>query len=516
MAGYYWRNANNDRDGTDGSNFDDFFGDPYAEGNPPGPIDIVVYDGGEDFDANDIAGLPNVMVASIYKIEVHATYAVGAGVVDFTTFAVAAVWEFFSISDGITLQMSGTPTILPGGELAGFNTSTLDTANPLTTAGVCLISWNHGNLDIFGGINAAHTITHINGAGSSLDCDITGTLNLGSVTDTGIAVDINTAGTVTLGADVYCGDFTRTAGVHDWADFSVTCSGSYAATGGTLANAGELIMTGTGTLVTGTTNFPNYLTLVSGANVTLGAASRSISGVCVPEGATFNLLGFIMIAMNNSPSGITVTAPHIDTPGTVTTTTGILQISPNRAIDNTGDVLVPGVKVEIRGSADLLVTQSGSMSCGDINIRSDDTGTQAFTCNGTFNAADVTLGVSAGLNRSGVLTINGIASMATLASSNDANLANAITFGDGSHVEFSGLADFDNIAVTASTDMPPEIVCGPGGKVTNCQPDNPIALFGDANVDGGGNNENITNFVNNQDYPGGLMMRGIGGGRLIA
>jgi len=64
--------------------------------------------------------------------------------------------------------------------------------------------------------------------------------------------------------------------------------------------------------------------------------------------------------------------------------------------------------------------------------------------------------------------------------------------------------------------MPPEIVCGPGGKVTNCQPDNPIALFGDANVDGGGNNENITNYVNNQDYPGGLMSRGIGGGRLIA
>jgi hypothetical protein len=65
--------------------------------------------------------------------------------------------------------------------------------------------------------------------------------------------------------------------------------------------------------------------------------------------------------------------------------------------------------------------------------------------------------------------------------------------------------------------MPPEIVCGPGGKVTNCEPDNEIALFGDANVNDtpGTNNLNITRYVNNQSYPGSLMTLGIGGGRVL-
>lgn len=136
--------------------------------------------------------------------------------------------------------------------------------------------------------------------------------------------------------------------------------------------------------------------------------------------------------------------------------------------------------------------------------------------NGSCIADSVTIGAASGVV-SGSLTVNGTASIASIAKGDAANTANAFNFGPGSHVEFSGLADFDNIAVTASTDMPPEIVCGAGGKVTNCEPDNEIALFGDADVNStpGTNNANITNFVNNQSYPGSLITMGAGGGRLI-
>ncbi len=111
---------------------------------------------------------------------------------------------------------------------------------------------------------------------------------------------------------------------------------------------------------------------------------------------------------------------------------------------------------------------------------------------------------------------SGTIDVASFAAGNAANAVDAIAL-DSCHLECSGLFNGDNIAITADTGFPPEMVFAAGGKVTNTEPDNEVGIHGDANVNDtpGTNNLNITNFINNQSYPGSLATMGIGGGRLI-
>jgi len=338
---------------------------------------------------------------------------------------------------------------------------------------------------------------------ASLDLILDGDGTLLSEVTT-VPIEINTAGTVTLGADVYCGDFTMTAGTLAGANFTITVSGDLNGANGVTANNFGITMTG---------DSPNMAWIDASEQITLLTINCAVGAVFTGSVYCKSIAGDGIVA--NTVQRLRITEA-LDNFWMFTGTMGasvFLQLYADRS---SGGAIITADKAITVQAVQKTLTMDGGLCAGtgDILIHSAAAGEGNFSkvdMNGQRLICDeLDLGL-VGINHSGWIIVDGIMAVRNL-TGGAASTTNTFHFGPGSHVEFSGLADFDNIAVTASTDMPPEIVCPAGGSVANCVPNNPIALFGDANVDGGGNNENITDFVNNQDYPGGLMMRGIGGG----
>ncbi len=501
MARYFWRNANNDQNGTTAANYDISDGGA-AHTVPPGVNDTIEVDGNEDF-----TGLPTSMVAEVGTIVPSFAY---AGLTDFTDFAVDAVWSFFTLQH-VTLLMSGTPIILSGGRLGFINNTgadaILNAENPVLAAGDCTIGWGFApfnNLIIMGGLNAdGNTITHTGSNDKQLICDVTGILDLGATADTGVAIDIDAvAGTVTVAANPFSGDYTQTSGNVTATGFDWSMSGNALyVDAGTVTDL-NLIMNGTDKTIDWDDLPDDLASLTVNGNTTLtgDVALRALHG-----SANLDLDGF-----------------QIKTPGLANnfwTYTGVMSgggsvlLATSSSRSNAAPIDTGDADITFQSTDDTF-TLSTLITTGDIKIQGSSGTAICMVGVATSTLGAIQLGHDTE-DRSGVLNyLSGMHSASTLVGI-AASAGNAVDFGGGSHVEFSGLADFDNIAVTASTDMPPEIKCPDGGSVANCTPDNPIALFGDGSVDGGGNNLNITEFINNMDHPGGLMMRGIGGGRLI-
>ena len=234
-----WDNELGDRDGTDDGNWSTP-GPDFA----PGEGDTAQFRNDErELDGSE---LPlNMPAVNLSKIAIQsADYTLSAGVAgDLTDFTGGGdcTWDVFEIED-TTLQTPNGAEILAGGTLFSDESGILDSASPVTTAGDCTIDWDE--LDIFGGLNASHTITHLNGgAATVLTCDVAGILNTGATADTEVAIVI--AANVTLAADPWCGNLTHTSGTFDLAGNTIHISGTFDGNSNVVISNGAVIHGGT-------------------------------------------------------------------------------------------------------------------------------------------------------------------------------------------------------------------------------------------------------------------------------
>ena len=518
---YVWNNVGADRDGTAATNWT-----PNTPAGGPEAGSDITYDGNEaGLTPLDGDQLPTTMPSvALDTILISAAYTLSAGAAgDFTDFTggnASCTWDLFSIT-GVTLQTPGTPTIISGGILGVQTDGILDTANPIETGGTCYIDWNYGGLEIFGGINASHAISHVHTTDSILICDVTGPLNLGATADTGLAIDINApAGAVTLGADIYCGDFTMTAAAtFNGNGFEVIASGNVLGTAvGTLTNF-LLDMRGT----TKTLAWPvmsdriSMLTLSNGATIAT-AAGVETNAVATEAGTTLTLTGAnILTAL---PTG----NDFLDIQGELAGT-GTLRIRPYGDVNrtNVGRCACVNLLVLGGGNANGTWTQSGNMVVtGNLQIYNDSTGfLNTLTLTGGASLTgdpNILLGISSSsVDRSGVINCGtGVLAVGAITTGSAAPSANAFTMGSASVMFLSGNANFNNIKLGSSDVINPIIYCTGTGEVTNTEDkdvDFPIAVFGDATSVGANNHTNITDYgPNKQTQPWSLASMGGGGG----
>lgn len=497
MADYYWRNANNDQDGTDGANFDDGVGAPYASGNPPDVGDSVHYDGNEDN-----VGLPTSLTNNVDYVTVSSAYSV----VDFTTFLPSSkTCNRFDI-DAVTVQMSGTPVIPAGSILRAVNAATiLDVANPITTAAACAINWMDGWLDILGGLDAAHTITHTNGAGSSITCDVTGNLNLGATADTGVDITVNGAITVTQTADVYVRDFTGTAGA--WSNagaYTIVASGDVVYTGMT-GNATRVSMTGTGKTINWNTSANRLASLEIATGATVSASSTVRTG---------NFFGGGSLSLGSSPFQITtVTGAWWQFTGTMTSTTGVVEVL-NVLTPPGGDIDI-AAPIKFRSTVDRTIAMDGNLWCGDLTVVStgvDKSMVLTMGAGKSVRVGDTLLGNTGGATGNGQITLASGTSntFASIAAQDAANVGNALHL-SSAYCECSGKADFTNIAHDTSGDDLVHMVFTAGGDIDQFDPATIVHVHGDASVDGINNNSvNAKATFNTHAPPGSLILMGAG------
>ncbi len=480
MASFIWNNSQTNRLGTDRDNWT-----PQSPVGGPEAGDDIIYDGTET-GATPLTGdqLPTSMPSvALGTIAITAAYTLSAAVAgDFTDFCggnAACTWLDLIIS-GVTLQTPGTPTIVAGGTLAAV-TGVLDTANPLATGGDCDIDWT--TLDILGGINATNTITHTSGASGSLDCDVTGTLNLGSVTDTGIVL-IFSAGTTTFGDDVLVGDSTQSGGTVDTNGHTLVCSGDVLRTSGTITEI-NLRTTGTGTLTGYTPTIPlSSFVCETGAITTLvgdgGANMTTIRGTLEGDGNMFSIgnppvagwwgvqtgifnASLIIRNTNNAPGNdVTVASGN----AVVIETTSTRAITFDANLDFTGST----VHIQGTGAGDSMTVNMDkySLKCGAMTVGDDG----ATTGKGIFNAG------------------SGAHEIASVSSGNVANVGTIFNL-DSSTLSLSGVFEADNgandIICTNTTGV---IV---GGIVQNAVFDNNVNHLVVAAVDSG--NTNVTEII---------------------
>jgi hypothetical protein len=422
-----------------------------------------------------------------------ASVAIGLSNITATADAGAAITVPAFNHDTGSLTLSGDVTIT--GDYSITN-GTIDTGGfELTVDGVS---------DIL--MDGTNTVTEFN-----LICGGTGTLTNTS-TNSFDTLEINTAGTVILASNISCGDFTLSAAANlICTGYVITASGDVTRVAGTATNA-DIVMSNTGSTksVIWSSFSPPLKKLSTLAGVTVNMAGNIVSkeydfaGDDITFGAGNLWVYEALAGWWTQASGSLVSVPMI-----VNRTSS----------DPVGDITLNNTLLQFTTNSTHSITTASNINTGTgaIRVLGDGNGDlQTLIMNGSLNCGALMPGATTAVTGSGAITINATASCASVSTGNAVNGANVINFGGGSHIEISGLGDFANIAVTASVDMPPEIVCPDGGSVTNCVPDNEIALFGDASVDGGGNGENIVGppgFVNNQKYPDGLT--GVIGGRLI-
>jgi len=137
---------------------------------------------------------------------------------------VAEANSYVRVTAGGTLALNGTPASVL---LAGVVSSTpgdpqvLDCATPIkvTATGASAVLGS-GKLTIKGGFNAdGYTVTWASLSGSTLICDVDGTLDLGA--DTAL-LDVEIAANVTLGRNLVCHTLTLTSGILSLNGYTIT------------------------------------------------------------------------------------------------------------------------------------------------------------------------------------------------------------------------------------------------------------------------------------------------------
>ena len=379
------------------------------------------------------------------------------------------------------------------------------------------VDWGTGS--ITGSLNAdGHTITHLNAIGRDLVCDNAGTLDLGSTTDTGINVDINVAGIVTLGADLWCGDFTVTSGMLIGTGYTISASGDYLGEAAAVNTGVSVDLTGTGdcrqsSLSYAAGGYPQIICAADG-QVTTFPDPAYVGKITLGPG-TADGTGHIFLRYINTDDPLEQDPANTLTVEKITIQNYTSSIS-QKSFRSNGELVV------ITNQANHPLTFTGSLDIAgsDLEIEgsaSANTARVIFEDGVSLACRDIVLGLST-TDRGGSLTLGGSASFRNCGKSGDNGTGNAVVLGS-SHVECSGSMDADNVTISSNESFPPEIVFGPGGKITNTDDKGvnfAVGVHGDANVLSlGSNDANIVDYTNNQSAPGSLMTMGIGGGRLI-
>jgi len=268
---------------------------------------------------------------------------------------------------------------------------------------------------------AFSTSTVVCAAGTIALDNITATIGAGDVTCTELG--IGAGGTLTSSASwSLTGDFDLDGGTFDMGTNKLTVDGSYTKTGGTLSNPGTLEMMGTGNLYSDTTNYPDKLLLSSGADVTLITGNSYFLNALDVEAGSQLIMGGRVIRVASAGA-----APiHVE--GTVTATTGYLEVVTLANYTNSSVINMPGVKLRMRG-ANFVWTQTGALTCGDLELYGANTGSVLTFTPTTLIAADVQLGTAEAANNGAILNLGaGQHSIASVTMGNDANTGNELNY----------------------------------------------------------------------------------------
>ena len=446
--------------------------------------------GGSIYDTDFLAGDATVGDVSVAGACYNAALAIGGD---------------FDISDGeFVLQdnvaITGTAAA-SGGTISTGGTYTLTLASILTGDGF-EIDWGAGQLDIDGGINATNVTHSTTDSGNVLTCDVAGTLKLGGDAEA-LAVNINSAGTVTLGSDITCGAFTLTGGTLNVGSYNGTVYGNIWMQGNGMAGDadGMWTMADDGTFKG---HFARLIHVTLGAGVTATLAMNSyIKSLTGPVGS--------VLAMTTTPYNITVgygqgVADAWVFEGTVTGT-GVVGFQ-----YTTGTAPLPinvpdqAVNITHTAGGDRTWTVPG-LSCAALNLQAAAAGYRAILSTPSLRAAAVTLGKAADEDKNGGLVLTGIASIASLVAGHPTgNLKNILTL-NSCCLEISGVADGDNITVT--TDAADTVhVEGLGtGTLNNFPVDNDAHAHNFSTFDSA-DNTNVDH--NAYAVPGSMALCGVG------
>ncbi len=454
------------------------------------------------FDGNEAAGIPTSNLPAAGEINFVFTGVYSEDLDDFLngatvgTVLINNAATIIDPRDGAT-QGFGTATVtagilnlnsenyagdvvLNGGKLQGRNIATLD--GDITATAASFVDWNEsgGVLIVTGSFDAdGNTITHTNTTGASIVCDNTAFLDLGSVTDTGIDLEI-AANTTTQGADVLVGDFTRTGGTITPAGFTIIASGNVEGVVG--AGMPNISMPGTGKTLdwaSGAAGRIQKLTIDGTINLTGGGTH-----LC-EEFAGSGTLG------RDAAETLTIRQPADN----FSTFTGTITVPVliNMSADRSNILLFKCAGVDIKGLvSNHILTLTGGLDAGggEVYPHANNVGEVMTLIAAITDGGAVVLGDKAAADKSGGWTASGVSDIASLASGNAANTANAFGLGTGT-LQLSGVFEADNGANDITcTNTTGYII---GGTVQNAVFDNNVDHLVDAAVDSG--NTNVTEII---------------------
>ena len=272
------------------------------------------------------------------------------------------------------------------------------------------IDWANGLLDIEGGIEGTG-VSHSNAAqdngANTLICTLTANLNLGGTDATGLAIEINTVGTVTPTAAVVCGTFALVAGTYAASAIDHTVYGNLCLTDATLgAQTGTWRMAANGTLDNDAAA-QIKLSIDAGVTVTGAGSSvyvKSIAGAGNFTTAAGHLYVNQLAAAGNNKWAIT---------GTVTVTGGaaVQYILGGAAETNATPIVVAGPLV-VGGQNGFKLT-APHVSSTTLQVTGDTNARKVMLATPKLQTGAVTLGLAATTGDGG-LVLTGTAAIESL------------------------------------------------------------------------------------------------------
>lgn len=178
---------------------------------------------------------------------------------------------------GFTAEANVTRTFTFGTTGGSYSNAPSLTLTGTGTAIATLTSGSYFNNLSFGttAFTLATTSLNLNGLTLSSSGTYTGLSitmrGTGTVTSNGktiAAVVTNSPGTTTLGSSLTCSTFTQTTGTVDFANYTLTCSGAFSSTTGTLLNVGTVA----------SSSFSTGADLTFGANSSITSTSLNLTG----------------------------------------------------------------------------------------------------------------------------------------------------------------------------------------------------------------------------------------------
>jgi hypothetical protein len=178
---------------------------------------------------------------------------------------------------GFTAEANVTRTFTFGTTGGSYSNAPSLTLTGTGTAIATLTSGSYFNNLSFGttAFTLATTSLNLNGLTLSSSGTYTGLSitmrGTGTVTSNGktiAAVVTNSPGTTTLGSNLTCSTFTQTTGTIDFANYTLTCSGAFSSTTGTLLNVGTVA----------SSSFSTGADLTFGANASVTSTSLNLTG----------------------------------------------------------------------------------------------------------------------------------------------------------------------------------------------------------------------------------------------